>query len=68
MSEKQLIDSNQAAAVMGITLDNLYMWLSRNPEYRPRQSFGGAFMWSQEEIDRAVERRSRLRPRRKVKA
>ena len=65
--EKQLIDSNQAAAVMGITLDNLYMWLSRNPEYRPRKSFGGAFMWSQEEIERAVERRSRLRPRRKVK-
>lgn len=67
MSEKQLIDSNQAAAVMGITLDNLYMWLSRNPEYRPRQSFGGAFMWSQKRKSKERSSAESRWPQRKVK-
>ena len=61
MSETKLVDSSQAAAEIGISLDNLYMWLSRHPEYRPHQSFGGAFLWSSEEIAKVIERRQRKR-------
>lgn len=68
MSEtRSLIDSETAAARIGVSRDNLYMWLSRRPEYRPAQAFGGAYLWTDEEIDRVIVARSQ-KPRRKVKA
>lgn len=50
----QLIDSEAAATAIGITRENLYMWLSRHPEYRPAQSFGGVYLWTEAEIQRVV--------------
>lgn len=62
--EEKLLDSEQAAAQMGLTLTALHVWLHRNPEFRPRQSFGGSYLWSKEDVQRVVEKRQR----RKVKA
>lgn len=59
--EEKLVDSEQAAAQIGITVTYLHTWLHRHPEYKPGRSFGGSYQWSEEEIAKVIERRQRKR-------
>ena len=51
--------SSEVAAMVGTTRKNLLTFLSRNPELRPSERLPNTdFLWSQEEIERLIERRS----------
>lgn len=53
------ISSEEAAKQIGVTLDNLYMWLSRHPEHRPKKRFGRSYLWSNEDVTRVMDERAK---------
>ena len=52
-NKRSFYGSREVAESLGIRLVTLQMWLSRNPEYRPRQRISGDdLLWSEEDIER----------------
>lgn len=59
MNNVNIYGSRQAAEQIGITLNNLQMWLTRHPEYRPTQRISGDdLLWMPEDIERVRVARS----------
>lgn len=66
-NEVNVFDSRQVATQLEMSLDALQMWLSRNPEYRPKRRFSGDdLLWTAEDIERVREARA-TRQRKAVK-
>lgn len=61
MTDKlQVYGSAQAAAQIGITLDNLQVWLRRHPEYRPANRISGDdLLWTPEDIEKVKQERAK---------
>ncbi len=60
MNNFNIYGSRQAAEQIGITLNNLQMWLARHPEYRPKQRISGDdLLWLPQDIERVKEARQR---------
>lgn len=69
MTEERFMTTDEAAALIGIPVDSLYVWLQRNPDYKPANTFGSkSYMWVKSEVDAVIERRAnRRKPGRKPK-
>lgn len=62
--------SVEAAQALGISRGRLLAWLSENPAFRPMTRSGvagqhGVLFWTDDEIKRAGEERSKLKKRKK---
>jgi hypothetical protein len=63
MSERKLV-SSEVASRLGISRQGLIVYLARNTDLKPAERLpDNDFLWSEEEIQRLIERRQR----RKVK-
>lgn len=62
----EVITTADAAAMLGITPENLRVYLYRNPDLRPgRRISGDDLLWSPEDVERVAEVRAN-RGRRKT--
>lgn len=63
MSERKKV-SSEVAALVGLTPKYLATYLSRNPELRPAERLPNTdFLWTEDEIERLIERRARRKIR-----
>lgn len=59
MSERKKV-SAEVAQQLNLSRHYLLTYLSRNPELRPAERLpNGDFLWSEDEIERLIERRAR---------
>lgn len=55
--------SVEVAERLGITRKNLATYLTRHPDFRPKERLpNGDFLWSEDEIQAVIERRAKRRP------
>lgn len=53
------VDSKTAAKKIGVTITHLHVWLLRHPEFKPRQSYGKSYLWTEEEITKVIDKRAK---------